>query len=85
LPAYLAISNPDWRAVCILKHIILYNFKITIDMIDKNRVQSCYIDEWNCVCLNRLRKDVSRNKLITRSGQMSNGKTARIHSYINIL
>ncbi len=30
-------------------------------MIDKNQVQSRYVDEWNC---NRDRKDASRNKLL---------------------
>ncbi len=32
-----------------------------IMMIDKNQVQSHYVDEWNCI---RDRKDASRNKLL---------------------
>ncbi len=30
-------------------------------MIDKNQVQSRYVDEWNCI---RDRKDASRNELL---------------------
>ncbi len=32
-----------------------------IMMIDKNPVQSCYVNEWNCT---RDHKDASRNKLL---------------------
>ncbi len=39
------------------------NKNIYIYMIDKNQVQSRYVDEWNCI---RDRKDASRNKLLHR-------------------
>ncbi len=32
-----------------------------IMIIDRNQVQSHYVDEWNCI---RDRKDASRNKLV---------------------
>lgn len=41
-------------------------------MIDKNRVQSRYVDEWNYISLNRLRKDVSRNELLQLFQKWSN-------------
>lgn len=62
----------------------ILHYDLHFDMIDKNREQSCYIDEWSYICLNRLSKDVSNNYTCFRNEQMSNWKTVRIHSYIKI-
>ncbi len=57
LLAYLEIYK---LAACILKHlfIMLIYIYIIIMMIDKNQVQSHYVDECNCI---HDRKDASRN------------------------
>ncbi len=54
LPAYLEISKLAACILCKYLFIMLY-----IYMIDKNQVQSRYVDEWNWI---RDRKDAFRNK-----------------------
>ncbi len=56
--AYLEIYK---LAACILKHILYIYIYIIIMMIDKNQVQSHYVDECNCI---HDRKDASRNELL---------------------
>ncbi len=66
LLAYLEIYK---LAACILKHLfimLIYIYiyiyiYIIIMMIDKNQVQSHYVDECNCI---HDRKDASRNELL---------------------
>ncbi len=45
--AFLLLTNLEISklAACILKHSFINTIKI---MIDKNQVQSRYVDEWNC-------------------------------------
>ncbi len=64
LHAYIEISK---LAACILKRVKYFTYHVKkkdiyiyMMMIDKNQVQSHYVDEWNCI---HDHKDASRNEL----------------------